>query len=240
MKKIIIVLIGLALNISLFSHPWKPSHYVIIDTDGGTDDIRAITMFLASPDVRVLAITVSPGVLSTDNVYIKVKSLLNSFWHEGIPVGINRSCKFKSPDFPVALNTMWGKESALDDKSVPDCISVIKEVLSFEPTRVSFICLGGMSTVSLAMKELPIFRQQVKEIIWSSNGPTDKKHFNYQIDIPAVEKVMKGDIFMRTSVIIIDCVVLKKCRIMQIKRNRFVRCRIGKFMVFCEFGSEEF
>jgi inosine-uridine nucleoside N-ribohydrolase len=33
---------------------------VIIDTDGGIDDIRAITMLLASPDVRVLAITVSP------------------------------------------------------------------------------------------------------------------------------------------------------------------------------------
>jgi pyrimidine-specific ribonucleoside hydrolase len=51
---------------------------VIIDTDGGIDDLRAITMLLASPDVRVMAITVSPGALSTENAYIKVKSLLNS------------------------------------------------------------------------------------------------------------------------------------------------------------------
>ena len=194
MKKISIVIIFLILNLSLFSHPWKPSHYVIIDTDGGIDDIRAITMFLASPDVRVLAITVSPGALSTDNAYLKVKSLLNSFWHEGVPIGINRSCIFKSPDFPVALNTIWGEETGLDDKIVPDAISVIKDVLSHETTKVSFICLGGMSTVASAIIEVPVFRQQVKEIIWSSNGQNDKKYFNYQIDVPAAEKVLKSDI----------------------------------------------
>lgn len=194
MKKILIAIIFLALNLTLFSHPWKPSHYVIIDTDGGIDDIRAISMLLASPDVRVLAITVSPGALSTNNVYLKVKSLLNSFWHEGVPVGINRNCSFKSPEFPVALKTLWGEENGLDDKNASDCLSIIKDVLSHEPTKVSFICLGGMSTVAEAIKEIPVFSQQVKEIIWSSNGPNDKNYFNYQIDIQSAEKVLKGEI----------------------------------------------
>ena len=194
MKRILIIVISLTLNLSLYSHPWKPSHYVIIDTDGGIDDIRAITMLLASPDVRVLAITISPGALSTENAYIKVKSLLNSFWHEGVPVGINRSCEFKSPDFQVALNTVWGDEGGLVSGNAPDCITIIKEVLTSEKTKISFICLGGMSTVSSAMKEIPHFKDQVKEIIWSSNGPTDKNYFNYKIDIPAAQKVLKGDI----------------------------------------------
>jgi pyrimidine-specific ribonucleoside hydrolase len=194
MKRIFIIIIGLTLSLSLYSHPWKPSHYVIIDTDGGIDDLRAITMLLASPDVRVLAITVSPGALNTKNVYKKVKSLLNSFWHEGVPVGINRSCDFKSPDFAVALNTIWGEENGLDPENAPDCISLIKDVLTAEKTKISFICLGGLSTVSRAMKEIPLFRQQVKEIIWSSNGPEDKNYFNYKIDIPAALKVLKGDI----------------------------------------------
>ena len=194
MKKILIIIIGLTLNLTLFSHPWKPSHYVIIDTDGGIDDIRAITMLLASPDVRVLAITVSPGVLNTGIGYLKVKSLLNSFYHEGVPVGINRVCNFKSPDFPIALNALWGEESGLEEKNAPDCINLIREILSIEKTKVSFICLGGLSTASLAMKEIPLFKQQVKEIIWSSNGTNDKNYFNYEIDILAAEKVIKGDI----------------------------------------------
>src|SRR5664280_2914514 len=139
MKRLLIILISFTFSLTLFSHPWKPSHYVIIDTDAGIDDIRAIAMLLASPDVRVLAITVSPGALSAQNAYLKVKSLLNSFWHEGVPVGINRNCSFKSPEFPVALKTIWGEENGLDDKNVPDCLSVIKDVLSHEPTKVSFI-----------------------------------------------------------------------------------------------------
>jgi pyrimidine-specific ribonucleoside hydrolase len=194
MKRITVLLLGLAINLTLFSHPWKPNHYVIIDTDGGIDDIRAITMLLASPDVRVLAVTVSPGALNTGSVYIKVKSLLNSFYHEGIPVGINRNSGFKSPDFPTALNTTWGNESGLDGKEASDCIDLIKEILSFEKTKVSFLCFGSMSTVSLAIKELPVFKQQVKEIIWSSGGVEFKDGFNYKIDILSAGQVLKGDI----------------------------------------------
>ena len=76
------------------------------------------------------------------NAYIKVKSLLNSFYHEGIPVGINRNSKFKSPDFPVALNSVWGNEKGLNEKDAPDCLTLINEILSAEKTKISFICLG--------------------------------------------------------------------------------------------------
>ena len=144
MMRILFILLGLAINLSIYSHPWKPSHYVIIDTDGGIDDMRAITMLLSSPDVRVMAIIVSPGVLNTGSAYIKVKSLLNSFHHEGLPVGINRSSKFKSPDFPVALNSVWGEENGLNEKTALDDFLMVNEILSVEKTKVSSICLGSL------------------------------------------------------------------------------------------------
>jgi pyrimidine-specific ribonucleoside hydrolase len=194
MKRILLILVCFTLSISSFSHPWKPNHYVIIDTDGGIDDMRAITMLLASPDVRVLAITVSPGALNTDTIYIKVRSLLNSFHHEGLPVGINRTCKFKSPDFAVALKTQWGNVRGIEMKNAPDCITLIKEILSVEKTKISFICLGGMSTAAAAMRELPVFKEQVNEIIWSGDGLENKEGFNYAIDKSSAETVMSGNI----------------------------------------------
>jgi pyrimidine-specific ribonucleoside hydrolase len=197
MKRTLFILIGLTLSLSLLSHPWKPNHYVIIDTDGGIDDIRAITMLLASPDVRVLAITVSPGVLDAGNAYKKVKSLLNSFYHEGIPVGINRMSKFRSPDFPLALNTIWGDESYVNMGNIPDCIRLISDIISAERTMVSFICLGSLSTVSSAITEIPLFRQQVKEIIWSVDDPDEKGGFNYQTDVSSAEKVLKSNIRLK-------------------------------------------
>jgi pyrimidine-specific ribonucleoside hydrolase len=192
MKRFLVLTIGLLLTIALYSHPWKPNHYVIIDTDGGIDDMRAITMLLASPDVRVLAITVSPGALSINNAYIKVKSLLNSFYHEGIPVGINRSSDFKSPDYNVALNTKWGEENGLNEKNAPDCLSLINDILNAEKTKITFISLGSLSSAAKAIKDLPAFVSQVKQIVWSAQGEAYKDGFNYKTDTKAADKVLKS------------------------------------------------
>jgi len=194
MKRSLFLIFGLILNLLVFSHPWKPSHYVIVDTDGGIDDMRAITMLLASPDVRVLAVTVSPGALSREKAYIKIKSLLNSFYHEGIPVGINKSSKFKSPDFIIPLNAVWGDETRIDPDKAPDCYNILNDILSHEKTKISFLCLGGMATAEFAIKNIPLFRQQVKEIIWSSNGLTDTRGFNYNIDPESSSEVLQGEI----------------------------------------------
>ena len=197
MRKLFLFFFTLLISASVFSHPWKPAHYVIIDTDGGFDDIRAITLLLASPNVRVLGITISSGTLSCDNAYIKVKSLLNSFFSEGLPVGINRNNRFLSPDFPIALQTKWGRETGINPGEAPDAMVVISELLSAEKTKISFICLGGMSTASMAMNEIPDFEVQVKEILWSGDGLQDEKGFNYNIDKEASLKMLKGIIPLR-------------------------------------------
>jgi len=197
MKRLLFTIVCLCITLSLFSHPWKPRHYVIIDTDGGIDDMKAITMLLASPDVRVLAVTVSSGSLTSGQAYIKVKSLLNSFYHEGIPVGINRISKFKSPEFPVALNTIWGDETGLDEKDEPDHLNLIAKILSAEKTKITFICLGSMSTAASAIKDVPIFKKQVNQIIWSGSGPDEKEGFNFKADIPAAENVLKSDVVLK-------------------------------------------
>jgi pyrimidine-specific ribonucleoside hydrolase len=192
MKRLYILFAGLFLTISLYSHPWKPNHYVLIDTDGGIDDMRAITMLLASPDVRVLAITVSPGALSINNAYIKIKSLLNSFYHEGIPVGVNRSAGLKSQDFPFALNTIWGDEKGLNENQSPDFLKLISEILAAEKTKISFISLGSLSSASIAIHDLPAFVGRVKQIVWSAQGESYKDGFNYKSDPEAADKVLKS------------------------------------------------
>lgn len=72
MKKVFLLLSCILFPLILGAHPWKPSHYVIIDTDGGVDDMKAITLMLASPDIRVLGIIASPGSLTADETYVKI------------------------------------------------------------------------------------------------------------------------------------------------------------------------
>ncbi len=194
MKRTLITGLALLVHICIIAHPWRPSHYVIVDTDGGVDDIKAISMLLASPDVRVLALTVSPGVLSADNAYIKVRSLLDSYRHEGIPVGINRTSKYRSNEFPVALNAVWGEEKGIDPRTAPDFLKLIEEILSAERTKITFICLGSMSTAHLAAGNLRIFREQVRNIIWSADGSSDTGGFNYNISKDASILMLRQEI----------------------------------------------
>jgi pyrimidine-specific ribonucleoside hydrolase len=200
MKKIILSAFIFCAGIMLLAHPWKPNHYVIIDTDGGIDDMKAICLMLASPDVRVLAITVSPGALSADNAYIKVKSILNSFYHEGIPVGINRNSAFKSPEFRAAMDYRWGNEPGIDPQKATDFIRVIGNIFAHEKSKISFICLGSMNTAAESLKKIPEFRVNVKQIIWSCAGLSDTKGFNYSADPVSAGKMLSQDIPVRAIV----------------------------------------
>jgi len=194
MKRNSIITALLLLSLNLWSHPWKPSHYVIVDTDGGIDDMKAISMLLASPDVRVLAVIVSPGALSAGNAYIKVRSLLNSYYHEGIPVGINRICEFKSPEYPLPLQIKWGDERNISPESAPDFIEVIKDITQAEKNPVSFISLAGMSTAVNALGKIPGLEKHIKDFIWSADGMEDKAGFNYNIDKKAAAGMLRQEI----------------------------------------------
>ena len=194
MKKIFLLFLGLVLYSVLNAHPWKPAHYVIIDTDGGIDDMKAISMMLASHDVRVLSIICSPGALSAENAYIKVKSMLNSYYHEGIPVTIDRTCGFRSQDFSMAKEYVWGKEEGIDASGAPDFKPVIESIFKFESSPVEMVCLAGMSSTLSSIKEIEGFKDHVKSIIWSCDGLRDTKGFNYNINKQASRFVLGQDI----------------------------------------------
>lgn len=194
MKKFTILVLGLLIPLALLSHPWKPGNYVIIDTDGGLDDMKTLCMMLSSPDVRVLAVICSPGSLSAENTYIKVKSLLNSFHHEGIPVGINNHSGYKSSDFPQALNYIWGEEKGINTATVPDYISVIRNIFRYESSKISMVCLAGMTTASSAIREIEDFMDHITQVIWSCDGLEDRKGFNFSIDKQSSLYVLKHKI----------------------------------------------
>jgi pyrimidine-specific ribonucleoside hydrolase len=194
MKKHIIILALFLVASPLSSHPWKPNHYVVIDTDGGIDDMRAITMLLASPDVRVLGIIASPGAVSADSAYAKVKRLLFSFYHEGLPVAINRGSAFRSPEFPAAMALSWARGGRHDPQNAKNGSQLLDDIFTHEKTPISLICLGSLSTASAALREVPAFSTNVKQIIWSSSEPKLRSGFNYSVDKAAADLVMKSKV----------------------------------------------
>jgi pyrimidine-specific ribonucleoside hydrolase len=163
MKRATLAFILLFILASLSAHPWKPRHYVIIDTDGGIDDQKAICMLLASPDVRILAITVSDGFHKSAEAYKIVRTLLDNLWHEGLPMA-----------------------------SGQEAISLIEERLREETSPVTFIAMGSLKTAAEAIKSSPSFTTRVKRIIWSNEGLPGDNGFNYKAAPEAADKVLQG------------------------------------------------
>lgn len=189
MNRIAALFVAVFFYVSLSAHPWKPQNYVIIDTDCGMDDLRAICMLLASPEVRVLAITVSDGVLDAETGCQKVNALLHDLHHEGIPVGVNHDARVKTKPCKPALQTEWGR----DEKSanqMPVAHKVIDAILKNTREPVTFICLGGLNTVWSARNNCSDFTKRVKSVLWSSPANYRKEGFNYELDVLSADSVL--------------------------------------------------
>ena len=165
MRQYLLAFLLLFFLVTVSGHPWKPRHYVIIDSDGGIDDLKAICMLMASPDVRILAITASDGYFDASEAYKKIRTLADGLWHEGLPVATRKKAT-----------------------------ELIEEALSTETMPVKFLALGSLETVSEAIEESPSFAGRVKQIIWSNNGLPGKDGFNYKTAPKAAKKVLAGPV----------------------------------------------
>ena len=191
MKKDLLTALFLYLFVAISSgHPFKPQHYVIVDTDGGIDDMRTICMLLASPDVRILCITASPGVLSADNAYMKVKSMVNHLHHEGILIGINETNQ-KSKNCEAALRTTWGDEQKITSSGVPAGTEVVASILSCYPGPVTLLCLASLKPLEEYQENIPEFRKKIKKVVWSNKQVLPPQGFNHELSPTSLEQVKR-------------------------------------------------
>lgn len=183
MKKLLIVLPVLFLIIAhAAAHPWKPDHYVVIDTDCGLDDFRTIRLMLESSNIRVLAITASNGVVNAQDGYFKIKNLLKTNHHEGILVGANLNPEAGLLDCEVALNFAWGDYMNNNNTQITLYSEVLNQVFNNSNEKIIFINLGSLNTVNEYLSEFPEYRENIKEVIWTSDYDEPENSFNYETD----------------------------------------------------------
>ncbi|MCK5137702.1 MAG: nucleoside hydrolase [Bacteroidales bacterium] len=194
MKKTIVLILGLMIMNSAFSH-YKARYHVIIDTDGGIDDFRAICMMLATPEIEVIAITAVDGILPPEKTAIRVSSLLKRFGHEGIPVGIGGNNPEK-PDqppgaFQIAGNFDWGEKQSYIEETFPPATRLIVQSIELEEMPVDFIALGPLTNLAEAIRELPALEKQIRKVSWY-NGTTEKDWYNHKMDPGAASAIKRS------------------------------------------------
>lgn len=148
-------------------------------------------MLLASDDIQILGIIISGGALSPYDGYRKVKSMLNAYHHEGIPVAMNYNRR--GTDMPVPLAVKWGNE----DLPVPETNGfnkLCKNILSYHKRTFKLVSLASLNSVDQLLSTRVLPADRLSEIIWSNNSLQNLGGFNAGIDIKSARGIIKGDV----------------------------------------------
>ncbi len=172
-----IIFLFILMGNPVFAHNANPRYHVIIDTDGNLADMRAISMLLAGNDIRVLAVSCSPGTLAPEQTYEKVKGILHSFYHEGIPAGVGNGAKTKiSSSSSFDGEIPWSYEETVRNfNHFPDSKKLLIDILEKYETKVNLIALGSLDTYYAVLKSRPDLQNQIERIIWFKKGLTEEK-----------------------------------------------------------------
>ena len=189
---IILVLSGITI---LHGHSGKATFHLLIDTDAALDDLRAISLFLASPEFEILAITASDGALSPEEGLIKIKALLNSFGHEGIPTGMGGVVQEKAPSWrSFCQRVRWGNEKSSKIRDEILAVDLILSAIEGEDEPVTIVCLGGLTNIAGALKVKPPIIDRILKIVWYNDSAEPLSGTNYEIDREAAQAVVSSGV----------------------------------------------
>jgi pyrimidine-specific ribonucleoside hydrolase len=201
MRIIVISLLIILSNPNIWAQPLpvKLKHTVIIDTDCAIDDMRAISLLLARPEITIKAILSSDGSLSPREGVGKICSLLHEFNRDNIPVACGDVVTGVNPPWrEFNRNISWGSQTG---GQVTDLIAAdyLSEELRRENEKIILVCLGSLTNVSNVIKKDAALLSKIERIIWYNESVKPLQGFNYECDKESANELFKST--MRIDVI---------------------------------------
>lgn len=176
---------------------------LIVDTDMGLDDVRAILLLLHSPNYRVAGIVVTEGASDIDAAEKNVRHLLAHFDASHIPVVRGLALDLPVPPWREHSNAMGWVHERIEMSPVPraatepanpnELIQGLRADLQASPGRpqtVYYICLGPLSTLARTLETNRQLPQHISRVYFSGTGPTLEPSWNRACDTKAFEAVL--------------------------------------------------
>jgi pyrimidine-specific ribonucleoside hydrolase len=196
MKKVFIFLLAVFFTGSNWAQPLpvKLKHTVIIDTDCAVDDMRAISLLLARPEITIKAILLSDGSLSPCEGAEKIGSLLHEFHCDSIIVACGDTLQGINPPWRQFNSQIsWGSETnrCVAGLNAVDCLS---EQLNKANEKIVLVCLGPLTNIAQLVKQKAILLSKIERIIWYNESVRPLQGFNYECDKAGADIVFESSV----------------------------------------------
>jgi inosine-uridine nucleoside N-ribohydrolase/formylmethanofuran dehydrogenase subunit E len=196
MRKIVISLLIILITPDIWSQPLpvKTRHTIIIDTDCGIDDMRAISLLLTRPEITINAILSSDGSLTPREGAEKICSLLHEFNRDNIPVACGDAVTGVNPPWrEFNRNISWGSQTGgkVTDLNAEEYLS---EELHRENEEIILVCLGSLTNVAKAIEKDATLLPKIERIIWYNDSVIPFQGFNYECDKESADVLFKSGV----------------------------------------------
>jgi pyrimidine-specific ribonucleoside hydrolase len=168
---------------------------VIIDTDMGLDDARAITWLLKMHDLEIEGIITSDGALDPISALNTLRVTLDYYERQEIPISEGIHLDEPDPPFRSTVST------AFSTFSMPGTAFNIREIQYFyeslqdsvENRSLIYVCLGPLSNLAYAIENNPGFINKIEKVLYAGDAPyANPKAWNTNRDKNAADKVFSS------------------------------------------------
>ncbi|HEA3088938.1 TPA: pyrimidine-specific ribonucleoside hydrolase RihA [Aeromonas salmonicida] len=178
---------------------------VILDCDPGHDDAIALILALASPELKVLAVTTSAGNQTPEKTLNNALRILTLLGRDDIPVAAGAP-KPLARELIIADNVHG--ESGLDGPTLPDPafapqamtgLELMAKCLRESPEPVTLVPTGPLTNIALLLAANPELKEKITRIVLMGGAAgagnwTPAAEFNIYVDPEAADMVFKSGI----------------------------------------------
>ena len=204
---------------------------IIIDTDPGIDDALAFLLALASPEIKLEALTTTQGNVTLGKATRNALSILELAQASHIPVVQGSMFPLVQP---LRASADVHGESGIGNANLPEprtkpipghAVDFLIEKILAEPNEISIFPIGPLTNIAMAIRKELKFAKSVKELvimggaIQDGGNVTPLAEFNIYVDPHAAHIVFHSGI----PITLIPLDVTQKCLLKQSHIDRLLK-----------------